>query len=361
MIIDRYMVREVFLPFVVVCTVLITIFLTYSLTRLLMDADAGLLSVSDVAILTLLKGLISLEVLAPLAMFLGVMIGMGRLYSDSEIYAMRSSGISERRLLRPVMLLAVFLAILIGAMSIWVRPWAYQSSYELRALAESSSDVDRIKEGRFYSFGESGRTIFVESIDSAGENLEKVFIQTRDNDDLQVITSETGRMEYDAGPSRHRITLNNASIFKRVSDGPDFVAEIGRLSLWILIRDPQPPGYKTKSMPTDELMGSENFAEIAESQWRFSTPVSALLLALLAIPLSRSRPRQGRYAKMLMALVIYAVYFNLLDVSRTWVELGSSSSIWWVPGLMTVLVLIFFAPWYRMRRKRDLAPEHESA
>jgi len=82
-----------------------------------------------------------------------------------------------------------------------------------------------------------------------------------------------------------------------------------------------------------------------------STPVSALLLALAAIPLSRSRPRQGRYAKMLLALGIYAVYFNLLDVSRSWVEQGSSNYIWWVPGLLTLVVVGLYVPTFLKMRK----------
>jgi len=90
---------------------------------------------------------------------------------------------------------------------------------------------------------------------------------------------------------------------------------------------------------------------VAEFQWRLSTPLSALLLALLAIPLSRSKPRQGRYARMLAALVIYAVYFNLMDVGRTWVEMGTRQNIWWVPGLLALLVLVLYLPWGKTARK----------
>ena len=76
-------------------------------------------------------------------------------------------------------------------------------------------------------------------------------------------------------------------------------------------------------------------------------------MTLAAIPLSRSRPRQGRYAKMLVALIIYAVYFNLLDVSRSWVEQGSSTYIWWVPGLLTMVVAALYLPaTIKMRRDK---------
>ncbi|MDH3924353.1 MAG: LptF/LptG family permease, partial [Xanthomonadales bacterium] len=119
---------------------------------------------------------------------------------------------------------------------------------------------------------------------------------------------------------------------------------------------PDPVGYKTKSSSTFELLESDNNDDKAELQWRISTPLSALLLALLAIPLSRSRPRQGRYARILGAMIIYAVYFNLLDVSRTWVEQGTASTIWWAPGALAALVALLYFPWRKLllARQRSL-------
>ncbi len=276
----------------------------------------------------------------------------------------RASGISERRLLRPVIAVAVVVALLIGMHSVWVRPWAYQSSYEIRALAESNSDIDRIRAGRFYSFEENGRTIFIETIQPGSAELEKVFIRIQDGTDLQVITAERGTMEYDVGPRRHRLRLHNAHIFKSVTNGPNLSARITRMALWVPIRDPKPVGYKAKAKATPILSDSSQQLDRGELQWRLSTPISTLLLALLAIPLSRSRPRQGRYAKMLLAVVIYAVYYNFLDVGRTWVELGTAATIWWVPGLLAALVVLLYAPWYRMKyrlnrnRHPDNSDEH---
>jgi len=350
MIIDRYLRREISVPFLAVCVVLVSIFVTYSLTRFLMDANAGLLQPVEVLQLTFLKALISLEVLLPLSLYLSVLIGLGRLHTDSEIYAMRSSGISEMRALRPIIGVAFLLAILIGLFSLFVRPWAYGESYAIKARAEASTEVDRIRPARFYSFEESGRTVFIKSVSADGNELSGVFIRTKKNNDLQVITSATGQLSYRARPEHHKLTLYNANVYKQVDDGPDVFAELGAFSIWIPAGEPDPVGYKTKSSSIFELQSSLSREDMAEFQWRLSTPVSALLLALLAIPLSRSKPRQGRYARMLAALVIYAVYFNLLDVGRTWVEVGASMSIWWVPGLLALLVLILYVPWRRITR-----------
>jgi lipopolysaccharide export system permease protein len=345
MIIDHYLRREISVPLLAVCVVLLSIFVTFSLTRFLMDANAGLLLPSEILQLTVLKSLISLEVLLPLSLFVSILFGLGRLHTDSEIYAMRASGISEMRVLRPIIGVAILLAILVGLFSLFVRPWAYGLSYEIKARAEAATEVDRIRAARFYSFEDSGRTVFVKAVSGTGDKLEELFIRSRHNGDLQVITSTTGQLIYHARPDFHQLILHDASVYKRVGEGPDVFAEFGLLTLWIPAGAPDPVGYKTKSSNTFELGLSEDTVDRAEFQWRISTSLSALLLALLAIPLSRSRPRQGQYGRIIGALIIYAVYFNLLNVSRTWVEQGTMQSIWWAPGILALLVLILYLPW----------------
>ena len=148
----------------------------------------------------------------------------------------------------------------------------------------------------------------------------------------------------------HSLKLFDAQVFKKVRGGTDFSAQFGSFTLWLPVQEPLAPGYKVKSASTGALKGSPEFEDRAEYQWRLSTPVSALLLTLAAIPLSRSRPRQGRYAKMMLAVGIYAIYFILMDVSRSWVEQGSLDFIWWVPGLLGLIVAVLYFPVIRRKK-----------
>jgi lipopolysaccharide export system permease protein len=352
MIIDRYLIREVMQPLLATCFALLAIFITYSLSRFLVDADAGLLQPVEVAHLTFLKALISLDVLLPLSLYLAVMTGLGRLYSDSEIYAMRSGGISETRLLRPLLGLALVIAIIVATISGWARPWAYAQAYDIKAAAEANAETGRIREARFYSFGDNDRTVFIEHIAKNGSDMEGIFIRTRKSDGLQVITAANGVFDYFAEPTHHRLLLKDARVFRKVDDGTDISARFGSFSLWLPAQTPQEPGYMVKSASMRSLRSSSDLEDKAEFQWRISTPISALLLAMAAIPLSRSRPRQGRYAKMLLALGIYAVYFNLLNVSRSWVEQGSIGFIWWVPAILAIFVAALYFPVVRRKRKQ---------
>lgn len=366
MIIDRHLVRQVAMPCFLVSAVLLIIFVGYSLSRFLTQADAGLLNTSEVIRLTFLKVLIALEVLLPVGLFFGLMLGLGKLHSDSEIVAMQASGISEFRMLRPVASLAIPLALLIAVLSIYIRPWAYTQTYQMLAIAEASSDIDRIKAGQFYltrkeAVGStevsaedvpadeaSQRAIFIEKI-SRDQALEHIFIRTRTGDELQVISSQTGLLVERPGSAFHVLELDEARIFKRVDDGPDLVAHIEHFTMKVANAQPEPPPYKAKAVSSAELVFSANPKDRAEYQWRHSTPVTTLLLALLAVPLSRSRPRQGRFAKLLLAFTIYAAYYNLIEVGQTWVEQQASTSIWWVPSVLALLVVLFYVPWRTLR------------
>jgi lipopolysaccharide export system permease protein len=354
-IIDRYMLREIGFPFVGVSLVLLIVFVTFSLTRFLADASSGLLNGAEVAELTLLKGLIALEVLLPIALFVAVILGLGRLYRDSEMDALRAGGISENRLLRPILMMALVLAIGVGILSLAVRPWAYAQMYQLQAVAEASSEIARIKPGLFYSYDERQRTIFVESMSADQGQLEGVFIRSKVAQDLEVISSKQGRFHPLVEPGFHELALINASVYKKVADGPDIHGSFGLLTVRLRAREPEPVGYKTKAESTGGLLASSDPFDRAELQWRISTAVSTLLLAMLAVPLSRSKPRQGRYARLLVAMLLYAFYYNLLGISRTWVEQQSIGSIWPVVALLAAVVVLLYSPWrrwYARYRKR---------
>jgi lipopolysaccharide export system permease protein len=232
----------------------------------------------------------------------------------------------------------------VALLSTMARPWAYAQSYKIRAEAEAAATTENIRAARFYSFGDSERTVFIERIADSGRELEGVFVRTQKGDDLQVITAASGVFERLARPGLHKLDLADARVFRQVGDGTDLSALFGAFTIWMAAERPVSPGYKVKAMPTGVLRQSADTVDAGEFQWRVSTPISTLLLTLAAIPLSRSRPRQGRYAKMLVALGIYAVYFNLLDVARSWVEQGSVGIIWWVPALLAVVVAGMYAP-----------------
>lgn len=326
---------------------LIVLFVTYSLTRFLTDAATGLLNLAEVSKVTGLRGAIALEVLIPISLYIAIVMGLGRLYSEYEMDALRSAGVSRARLLRPILLLGLGIAVIVWFASLVVRPWAYSSIYQLEALAEAGDDLERIKPGQFYHYDDEDRTVFVRAKGDSADELRGIFVRTRIGDAVEVIASATGTVEEFVTATEHELHLLNARVLRAERGEFNLLGEFAKFRLSIPVAVVAPPPYKSKSASSLDLASSTNLDDRAEYQWRLSTGLSALLLALLAVPLSHSLPRQGRYAKVMIAVGIYAAYYILMGVARTWVEQGAQATLFWVPGLLAVVVVMAYAPWRR--------------
>jgi lipopolysaccharide export system permease protein len=347
MIIDRYLLREVATPFVAITFALTTLFVTYSLTRYLTEATEGLLAPQAVFTLTVLKAVIALEMLLPVALYIGLIVTLGRLYSDWEVTALKSSGVSERRIVVPVIMLAALIGLAIASLSLWARPWAYNELYQFQARAEAFNDLAQLQAGQFHFDNKRGRVVYMDARQGS-DALSGLFVRTRAGKDIQVISARTGHFAAYATPDRHRLDLFDARIF-RMGEKRNLVGQFGEFTLWLPTAIPDPIGYKPKRLHNTELAAIDAPDAQAELQWRESTAVSALLLALLAVPLSRTQPRRGRYSKVMLAVVIYALYYNLLGVARTGVEQQATATLWWAPGLLLLVVITAFVTAGRTR------------
>ena len=344
MIVDRYLARETTKPFALTALLLVSVFIAYSLTRFLTEANDGLLEGSAILALTGLKALIALEVLLPIALYIGLIVSLGRLYSDWEMIGLRAGGFSERRLLVPVVGMAAAVAILVAAVSLWVRPWAYQSLYALEADAKAAAELENLPPGRFLIHGEAERMVFIDERDAATGELRGVFVRSSRGGTLEVISAARGQLSVLARPDAHLLALLQAMIYKQAPlQGPgdrDLAGRFEAFQIWAPAVAPPSPGHRPKAQPTRALSASLRPEDRAEAQWRWSTAVSTLLLALVAAPLSRTRPRRGRYARVLLAVVIYVLYFNVIGVVRSEVEQGALTHIWWAPGALAIVLAI---------------------
>ncbi len=352
LMVDRYLVRETVTPFVGVLLALAALFLTFSLTRFLTKANDGLLSGAAVTALTALKVLISLEVLLPIALYIAFIVALGRLYADSEMVALRAGGMGEARLILPVTSVAIGVAAVVAALSLFARPWAYDMLYDLQARAEQQTSINELAVGQFHGFGDSERMVYLQSRlptgdtgtvgqpDIAPSRLEGLFVRSRDpTGKLEVISAAAGTWQEDADPSSDRLALDRATIYKQVDDRIALVGAFDQFAIWIPKEPLEPTRSRVKAESTGDLVRKIDPESRAEFQWRCSTAVSTLLLALIAIPLARTRPRRGGYGKVLIAIILYIGYFNLLGIARSWVEQDQVRQLWWVPGLLALVIV----------------------
>ena len=344
MIIDRYIHREIIKPTLTICSVLVFIFGCYMSARYLADAVSGQLPGSIVFILILLRITVALEVLLPLTLYLSVIIALGRLYKDSEMTALSACGVSGLRLLRPVFFLSVIIAVLVSGLSLYVRPWAYHQFFLLREKARSNFDLTRMKGGNFYAIDNGHRVIFADDVDPQQNRAKRVFIQTKDEDTLQVIFARRARQFDEKISGKQILVFTDGYLYEFSHSG-----EEGRIVQFDQSAMPWEPvenvklKSRVKAISTAKLARSNSPEEIAELQWRLSVPVSTILLALLGVPLSHSSPRRGKYAKVVTAVLVFAVYYNLGAIAKKWVEkavVNPVPGLWWVHILLAGLLLI---------------------
>lgn len=341
--IERYIIREILRPFSFVLIILVGLFACFSGARYLAEAVTETLGIYFMVKLILLKTIIALEVLVPIALYTSVVIGLGRLYRDREIVALSAAGAGTKRIIGPVIVISIPIALIVGALSLFGRPWAYQNSYLLDATARADLNTDRFQPGRFYGNEDSGTVIFIDDKDAGSGEMTKVFYYTRKGDVSEVTAAINARQDQDMEDGRLRVSLNNGLVYRlQRAAQEDEVVRYEKLVRYH--EDPEVSiGYKRKAELTPALLKSSSPEDIAEVQWRLSRPVATLLLALIAIPLSRSSPRQGKNERVFMAALIFAVYYNLSGVAQTWVEQGVMDEIpgvWWLHVLMALVVFL---------------------
>ncbi len=342
MILERYIVREITAPLVAICTVLIIIFGGYSTIRLLNDAVNGLLSGETIAALVSLKMLIALEVLIPVTLYLSVVLALSRLYADGEIIAMESSGMSQRLIITSVFFLALLLSLSVTWLSLYARPWAYEKIYALDNIGRNEFDINKVEAGRFYDFGDN-LVFFAEKFDPGRRNAHNVWIWKFESEKREVTTSKNAYQVN--GPVQGQKTLvfeDGYHYVLNLKTGADRLARFQKTVYKLDSARIPPAKYRRKAASTAHLSRSVDPVDIAELQWRFSTGLSTILMSLLAIPLSRVAPRRSKYGKVVVAIILFFVFYNLSLIAKTLVEkqmVDAFPGIWWVSVLHALLVL----------------------
>lgn len=328
-----------------ICTALVFIFGCYISTRYGEDAVHGLLPGSSVLQLILLRIVIALEVLLPTTLYLSVVIALGRLYRDAEITAMFACGISMTKVIKSVFLVSLICALIVACLSLFIRPWAWNQFFRIKTEAELNFDLTRMNGGIFYETSGGKRIIFADKVDHQTNEAQHVFIQTIKKDSIQIISAEQGTQFRNTATDRPVLVFQHGHLYELSRPDPkDWILEFEEATMPLTLQNDIPHEYKVKTAATTTLLHSNNLEEIAELQWRLTTPVSIILLALLGIPLSRSSPRQGKYVKAPIAILIFAGYYNFSALVKKWVAqggLGTIPGIWLGQLLLIVLIGLF--------------------
>jgi lipopolysaccharide export system permease protein len=359
-ILDRYILKEVLASWLVVTGVLLVILLTNQMARVLARAAENQYPQQMVLELIGLGALQDLSILMPIGLLLGVMLAFGRLYHDSEMTAALACGVGAGRLYWPVTLLALFVTAALAWLTLDLGPQAVERSLSLRSAALRAGQFAPISPGRFRTFGGSGgAVVYAEGLNPDG-SLSHVFVEREYEGRVQVALANRARHALAADGSTHTLTLYQGERFEGVPGSAEF--RIVRFAEHVIpVRVPELADAVTalEARSTRALLQSSDPGERAELHWRVALPVMCIVLTWLAVPLAHLRPRQGRFARVWLAVLVYLIYSNLVSAGKVWIARGTVPEIlglWWVHGAAVLFALaVIYAPG-RLARWRNKTP-----
>lgn len=360
MIIFRYLAREILLTLIAVCGVLLLIFMSGTFVRYLAEAAAGELTPGALLVVMAYRLPGFLELVLPLGTFIGVMLAYGRLYVESEMVVLSACGLSQRRLLGLTLLAVLPVILAVTYLSLFLAPKGVAAVQDILAEQKSRGAFDLLMPEQFQPFQEGSATFYTEQISPDRQTLSAVFIAevasgtVITGDQAAVVRAETAHQWYDDHHKRRYFVLENGRRYAGMPGQPEYqtltFASFGQLLQSRI--DQVRVKYKVEAEPTAKLIGSDHPVHISGLQWRLSMPILVLVVCLLAVPLSRTNPRQGRYLGMIPAILLYIVYLVALNAARDQLKLGKLDpmlGLWAVHGFFIVLALVLFN-WAAIRR-----------
>lgn len=298
-----------------------------------------------------------LPMILSLTIFLSVLMTLSRWYRDSEMVIWFSGGLSITSWVRPVLTFVAPVIVFISALSLFVMPWATQKGEQYRTQLESRDDLASISPGVFKESANSERVFFIESFDELGNVVKNIFVQSMQHQKLGIIVAAEGS-RYVEKNGDHFVLMENGRRYQGARGTAEFsTTEFEKYAIRVEAKEAKQEPPSTQSKSSRELLQSKDTKYNAELQWRFAIPISALVLSLLAIPLSALDPRAGRSANFVLALIIYIIYNNLLSIMQAWIAQGKVNAIigLWPVHLLFLLLTIYM--FYRRAAQLPMLPD----
>lgn len=348
MIIFRYLLKEVAKTQLAVFLVIMTIFISNKFVRVLDDASEGGIPGHLVMTFIGLKIPDLAGMILPLSFFLGVLLAYGRIYAENEMTVLHACGVSEWYVVRVTLILGFVTAIITGIFTLYLSPMAAEYEHQVKDKIASDSGLSSLIAGRFQTTGNKKAVIFIHDKNRNDNTFEKVFVAQLPNEstpnasviDSSLVYAATGQVVEEETGSQ-RLILSAGTRYQNDIKNKEF-RQVSFDKYYIQIQDQKVAHKRRKlsAIPTAELYQAQTPETSAESQWRIAFPLACIIMTLVAVPLSVVNPRQGKFGKMLPALLLFLSYFLLLTAIRSGIERGSVPQyigLW--PVHFTVLVL----------------------
>lgn len=345
MIFRTALLRELATSAVATFLVLLGISITTQLVRLLGQAASGMITSTGVVALLGFTLVGYLPILLSVTLFISVLMTLTRSYRDSEMVVWFSCGMGLTRWIQPVLIFSMPLVLTIALLSLLLSPWAVEKAEEFRRQMDSRDEVAQVTPGVFHESRRADRVYLVEEVAGKTNLVANVFVSSTQHGKLGVMVAQSGFQETAANGDRF-LVLQNGRRYEGEPGSPEYkIFEFDRYAMRIETAESAVRAPTTKTMTTLDLVRDPLPRNLGELSWRLGLPASALILCLLAIPLSFVNPRAGRSMNIVLAILIYMIYSNLLSIMQASIaqsRIDFALGTWSVHAGMTLLLLGMF-------------------
>ena len=348
-VLDKMIMKDLLKTIVAVLSVIVVIIVSRKFIKVLARAIEGNISNETVLSILGLNTVVAISAFLPAAVFMAILMVLGRMYRDQEMAAVASAGGGVAVIYRAVYLLIIPLAFVAAGLSMTATPWAEAKIKTLIHEDQKVADVRGIAAGRFSEYSHGELVFYTDNID-ADKRMHNVFVQTRNNGKLGIVNAKYGRMKN--LPGGMYLVLEHGERIRGVPGQMDFIIEKFAEYAVLIEKKSTTLQLKRYAMPSDELWASDKLLDIAEMQNRLSIPLAIVFLSFLAVPLAKLSPRGGVYGSLFVAFAIYFVYGNLKRVNYSWVVnegIPSSVGYYWVYLVLLLLGVILLVRLYGIK------------
>lgn len=357
-ILDRLLFREVFKTLAVILTVLILVLLANNIVKLLGQVASGVLSAEVLGMLIGLQTLKLLTQVVPPAFFFAILWVLGRMYRDSEMVALQSSGVGIARIYRTLLIISVPLVVIVSLLVMVTLPWAKTQIDRIKVEQRETADITGVRAGRFNEFRRGELMIYAGKLSLDGFKLEQVVVQDRQQGELGIVTAEHAYQTTDPASGDRFIILANGRRYQGTPGQGDFsIGEFDEYAVRLPRFTASLTDIPTDARPTAELWKSDDIVDRTEFQSRLALPLAVMVFAVLSIPMARSGPRQDMYGRVGLAVLIYFTFINLLRVAEKWMLEGVTPAwmgTWWVLLVMLLIggiIVLLDSQWLAGRQR----------
>jgi lipopolysaccharide export system permease protein len=343
LIINRAFYREVAVTTLGIAVVLLIVMTLMNLTLLLGRAVRGGATESVLYVLLGYQMLGKLDVLLPLAFYLGILMTLSRWYRDSEMTVLAACGIGLSHFLRPVMLIGLALGVVVAAMSFYVTPLAERQIEKVKARSVHRAEPHQVAPGVFTESRGTGQILYAEKVHRNGD-LEGIFISSMEEGNRGVLVAKTGRPFTDGKTGDKFVALREGTLYEGEPGAANYrILEFSVYNLRIEPKIIDEPLVPMAGQPNFVLLGQPGNPEAnAELHWRLGKVIALFVLALYALVFAYTEARRGRMSSFFVAIVVYFVYSNLLGIGESMLEKGRvppAAGLWWAHGGMVLMAV----------------------